>query len=134
MNVDFLLDQQGKEKKVNAPLSIEFRFFFGLTQLNFSVYYKELHALYFALDHFAQFKWGATKTVLVLTDNRSLTQFFQSKRIHSSLWICLDRVLSFNILRAHIPGKANSTADFLSRMQTEPTITLSFKITDRIAI
>ena len=102
--------------------------------MKFSVYYKEFLALYFALDHFAHFIWGATKPVLVLTDNRSLTQFFQSKSIHPSLWNCLDRVLSFNILLAHIPGKANSAADFLSRMQTDPTLTLSLKLTDRIPI
>ena len=64
-------------------------------------------------------------SVLVLTDNRSLTQFFQSKTIHQSLWNCLDRVLSFNVLLAHIPGKANTAADFLSRMQTDPNLSLS---------
>ena len=130
---DYLLDQQGKEKKVYAPVSFGSRLF-GPTQLKFSVYYKEFLALYFALDHFAHFIWGATKPVLVLTDNRSLTQFFQSKSIHPSLWNCLDRVLSFNILLAHIPGKANSAADFLSRMQTDPSLTLSLKLTDRIPI
>ena len=130
---DYLFDQQGKEKKVYAPVSFGSRLF-GPTQLKFSVYYKEFLALYFALDHFAHFIWGATKPVLVLTDNRSLTQFFQSKSIHPSLWNCLDRVLSFNILLAHIPGKANSAADFLSRMQTDPTLTLSLKLTDRIPI
>ena len=130
---DYLLDQQRKEKKVYAPVSLGSRLF-GPTQLKFSVYYKEFLALYFALDHFAHFIWGATKHVLVLTDNRTLTQFFQSKSIHSSLWNCLDRVLSFNILLAHIPGKANSAADCLSRMQTDPTLTLSLKITDRIPI
>ena len=130
---DYLLDQHGKEKKVYAPVSFGSRLF-GPTQLKFSVYYKEFLALYFALDHFAHFIWGATKPVVVLTDNRSLTQFFQSKSIHPSLWNCLDRVLSFNILLAHIPGRANSAADFLSRMQTDPTLTLSLKLTDRIPI
>ena len=103
-------------------------------QLKFSVCYKEFLALYFALDHFAHFIWGATKPVLVLTDNRSLTQFFQSKSIHPSLWNCLDRVLSFNILLAHIPGKANSAADFLSRMQTDPNLKLQIKLTDHVPV
>ena len=85
------------------------------------------------MDHFAHFIWGAFKPVLVLTDNRSLTQFFQSKSIHLSLWNCLDRVLSFDILLAHIPGKAISAADFLSRMQTDPTLT-PLKLSDRIPI
>ena len=86
------------------------------------------------MDHFAHFLWGASKPILVLTDNRSLTQFFQSKSIHPSLRNCLDHVLSFNILIAHIPGKANSAADFLSRMQTDPSLCLSIKLTDRVPI
>ena len=128
-----MIDQKGKTKKTYAPVSFGSRLF-TTTQLKFSVYYKEFLALYFALDHFAHFIWGATKPVLVLTDNKSLTQFFQSKSIHPSLWNCLDRVLSFNILLAHIPGKANSAADFLSRMQTDPNLTLQIKLTDHVPI
>ena len=84
---DYLLDQKGKDKKIYAPVSFGSRLF-NNTQLKFSVYYKEFLALYFALDHFAHFIWGSTKPVLILTDNRSLTQFFQSKSIHPSLWNC----------------------------------------------
>ena len=102
--------------------------------MKFSVYFKEFLALCFALDRFAHFIWGATKPVLVLTDNRSLTHFFQSKSIHPSLWNCLDRVLSFNILLVHIPGKANSAADFLPRMQTDPNLTLQIKLADHVPI
>ena len=40
----------------------------------------------------------------------------------------------FNILLAHIPGKANSAADFLSRMQTAPNLTLQIKLTDHVPI
>ena len=108
---DYLTDQKGKTKKTYAPVSFGSRLF-TTTQLKFSVYNKEFLALYFALDRFAHLIWAATKAVLVFTDKRSLTQFFQSKSIHPSLWNCLDRVLSFNILLAHIPGKANSAADF----------------------
>ena len=130
---DYLIDQKGKTKKTYAPVSFGSRLF-TTTQLKFSVYYKEFLALYFALDLFAHFIWGATKPVLVLTDNRSLTQFFQPKSIHPSLWNCLDRVLSFNILLAHIPGKANSAADFLSRLQTDPNLTLQIKLTDHVPV
>ena len=130
---DYSIDQEGKTKKTYAPVSFGSRLF-TTTQLKFSVYYKEFLALYFALDHFAHFIWGATKPVLVLTDNRSLTQFFQSKSIHPSLWNCLDRVLYFKILLAHIPGKATSAADFLSRMQTDPSLTLQIKLTDHVPI
>ena len=130
---DYLTDQKGKQKKLYAPVSFGSRNF-SETQLKFSVYFKEFLALYFALEYFAHFIWGATKPVLVLTDNRSLTQFFQSKTIHQSLWNCLDRVLSFNVLLAHIPGKANTAADFLSRMQTDPNLSLRIRLTDHVPI
>ena len=130
---DYLIDQKGKTKKTYAPVSFGSRLF-TTTQLKLSVYYKQFLALYFTLDHFAHFIWGATKPVLVLIDNRSLTQCFQSKSIHPSLWNCLERVFSFNVLLAHIPGKANSAADFLSRMQTNPNLTLQIKLTDHVPI
>ena len=130
---DYLVDQKGQHKKSYAPVSFGSRLFID-TQLKFSVFYKEFLALYIALDHFAHFLWGASKPILVLTYNRSLTQFFQSKSIHPSLWNCLDRVLSFDFLIAHIPGKANSAADFLSLVQTDPSLCLSIKLTDRVPI
>ena len=129
---DYLIDQKGKGKKTYAPVSFGSRLF-TTTQLKLSVNYKKFLALYFALDHFAQFIWGATKPVLVLTDNRSLTQFFQSESIHPSLWNCLDRVLSFNILFAHIPRKANSAPNFLPRMQTDPKLALQIKLLHHVA-
>ena len=130
---DYLIDQKGKTKKTYAPVSFGSRLF-TTTELNFSAYYKEFLVLFFALDHFAHIIWGATKPVLVLTDNRSLTQIFQSKGIHPSLWNCIDRVSSFNILLAHIPGKANSAADFLSHMQTDPNLTLQIRLTDHVPV
>ena len=72
--------------------------------------------------------------MIVLTDNRSLTQFFQAKTIPPSVWNFLDRVLSFNIIIAHIPGTANYAADFLSRMQTDPSASLTLKLTDKIPV
>ena len=130
---NYLIDQKGKTKKGYAPVTFGSRLF-TTTQLNFSVYYKEFLALYFALDHFAHFLWDTIKPVLVLTDNTILTQFFLSNSIHPSSWNCWDRVLSFNILLAHIPGKANSAADFLSRMQTDPHLTLQIKLTNHVPI
>ena len=90
--------------------------------------------LYFALDHFTHFIWGTEKPVLVLTDNKSATQFFQSKAIPPSLWNFLDRILLFKLVIAHIPGRANYAADFLSRVQTDPSQTIQLKLTDRIPV
>ena len=90
--------------------------------------------MYFALDAFSHFIWGFEKPVLVLTDNRSLTSFFETKEIHPSLWNFLDRVLAYNITLAHVPGHANAASDFLSRMETEPGATLQLGITDSLPV
>ena len=119
--------------KTDAPVSFGSRLF-TTTQMKFSVYDEEVLALYFAIDRLTIFIWGATKPFLVLTDNRSLTQFFQSESIHPSLWNCFDRVLSFIFLLAHIPGKAKSAADFLPRLPTDHNLTLQMKLTDHVSI
>ena len=71
---------------------------------------------------------------MILTDNKSLTRFFQAKTIPPSLWNFIDRVLSFNIVVGHIPGTANAAADFLSRMETNPNETVELRLTDRIPL
>ena len=130
---DYVKTDNKGEMKTYAPVSFGSRLF-NTAQLKFSIYYKEFLALYFALDHFSHFIWGSSKPVIILTDNRSLTQFFQAKTIPPSVWNFLDRVMSFNIIIAHIPGKANYAADFLSRMQTDPSVSLSLKLTDKIPV
>ena len=131
--VEDYVKNEKNEVKTYEPVSFGFRLF-NTAQLKFSIYYKEFLALYFALDHFSHYIWGSAKPVIVLTDNRNHTQFFQAKTIPPSVWNFLDRVLSFNIIIAHIPGTANYAADFLSRMQTDPSASLSLKLTDKILV
>ena len=120
MTEDYVKTENKGSIKTYAPVSFQSRVFTE-PQLKFSIYYKEFLALYFALDHYAHLIWGASKPVIVLTDNRSVTQFYQSKSITPTAWIFLDRVLAFNIIRAHTPGKTYHAAGFLSRMQTRQT-------------
>ena len=105
---------------------------FNTAQLKFLIYYKEFLRLYYALDEFLHYIWSSTQPVIVLTDNISLTHFFQSKTIPPSIWNFLDRVLSFNIVIAHIPGRANYAAGFLSRVQTEKSASLTLKHVNKI--
>ena len=130
---DYVQGKQPKERKTYAPVSFGSQTF-TTAQLKFSIYYKEFLALYFALEHFAHYIWGASQPIVVLTDNKSLTQFFQSKTIPPSLWNFLDRVLSFKIVIAHIPGRANYAADFLSRIETDRSASLTLKMNDKITI
>ena len=55
-----------------------------------------------------------------MTDSKSVTRFFQTKMIPPPLWNACDFVLQFNFTIAHIPGKMNTTADFLSRLEMDP--------------
>ena len=76
---------------------------------------------------------GAMKPVLVSTDDGSLNHF-HSKNFHPPQWNCLDRVLSCNSSLAQITGRPNSAADFLSRMQTDPSLSIQIKLTSHVPI
>ena len=69
-----------------------------------------------AFLEFAHFLWEATKPTIVLTDNKSVTRFFQTKAIPPALWNACGYVLQFNFKIAHIAGSVNTAADFLSRL------------------
>ena len=130
---DYVKNNKNENRKTYAPVAFGSKLF-NNAQLKFSVDYNKFLALYFALEHFSHYLWGTEKAVIVLTDNKSLTQFFQAKSIPPSLWNFLDRVLSYNLVIAHIPGRAIYAADFLSRSQTDSAQTMKLKLTDRIPI
>ena len=66
---------------------------------------------------FAHVLWEATKPTIMLTDNKSVTRFFQTKAIPPVFWNACDYVLQFNFNIAHIAGSVNTAADFLSRLE-----------------
>ena len=71
-----------------------------------------------------------TKTVIVLTDNKSITCFFQTKKLPVNLWNAVDYVLSFRFILGHLSGKANAAADYLSRIHDNPNTKLKLKLSD----
>ena len=73
-----------------------------------------------AFKEFGHIFWGATKPVIIMTDSESVARFFQTKMIPPPLWNACDFVLQFNFTIAHIPGKMNIAADFLSRLELDP--------------
>ena len=101
---------------------------------NFPPITKKFLGLYYALENFAHFLWCSHHSVLILTNNKKLVQFFQSKVIPPTLWNYLDRLLSFNLVTAHTPGKANYAAEFLSRIQTDKNACLRLKMKDKIPV
>ena len=85
-----------------------------------------------AFLEFAHILWEATKPRIVLTDNKSVTCFFQTKAIPPALWNACDYVLQFNFKIAHIAGSFNNAADFLSRLELKVTEKIRLKIREDI--
>ena len=97
-----------------------------------SIYSKKFLPIYTAFLEFAHILWEATKPTIVLTDNKSVTRFFQTKAIPSALWNACDYVLQFNFKIAHIAGSVNTAADFLSRLELKATEKIRLKIREDI--
>ena len=85
-----------------------------------------------AFLEFAHILWEATKPTIVLTDNKSVTRFFQTKAIPPALWNACDYVLQFNFKIAHIGESVNTTTDFLSRFELKVTEKIRLKIREDI--
>ena len=85
-----------------------------------------------AFLEFAHILWEATKPTIVLTDNKSVTRFFQTEAIPPALWNACDYVLQFNFKIAHIAGSVNTAADFLSRLEPKVTQKIRLKIREDI--
>ena len=85
-----------------------------------------------AILEFAHILWEATKPTIVLTDNKSVTPFFQTKAIPASLWNACDYVLLFNFKTAHIAGSVKTAADFLSQLQLKVTEKIRLKIREDV--
>ena len=100
------------KRKTYAPVAFGSKNFLP-AQLKMLIYSKEFLAIYMAFLEFANILWEATKPTIVLTDNKSITRFFQTKAIPPSLWNACDCVLQFNFKIAHIVGSVNTAADFL---------------------
>ena len=118
-------------RKTYAPIAYGSKTY-SPSQIKMSIYAKELLAIYMAFKEFGHISWGATKKVIIMTDSKSVTRFFQTKMIPPPLWNACDFVLQFNFTIAHIPGKINSAADFLSRLEIDPNEKLILKTREDI--
>ena len=74
------------KRKAYAPVAFGSKIF-SPAQLKMSIYSKETLAIYLAFLEFAHILWEATKPTIVLTDNNSVTRFFQTKAVPPALWI-----------------------------------------------
>ena len=97
-----------------------------------SIYAKEFLAIYFAFKEFGHIFWDALKAVIILTDNKAVTRFFQKKIVPPALWIACDYVIQFNFVIAHIPGAQKTAADYLSRLEADPKDKFVMKIREHV--
>ena len=67
-----------------------------------------------------------------MTDNKSVTRFFQTKAIPPALWNACDYVLQFNFKITHIAASVNTAADFLSSLELKVTEKIRLKIREDI--
>ena len=118
-------------RKTYAPVAFGSKTF-SPAQLKMSIYSKEFFAFYMAFLEFAYILWETTKPTIVLTDNKFVTRFFQTKAIPPSLWNACDYVLQFNFKIAHIAGSVNTAPDFLSRLELKLTERIRHKIREDV--
>ena len=121
------------KRKTYAPVAFGSKIF-SPAQLKMSIYSKEFLAIDMAFLEFAHILREATKPIIVLTDNKSVTRFFQTKAIPPSLWNACDYVLQFNFKIAHVAGSVNTAADFLSRLELKVTERIRLKIREDVQI
>ena len=113
------------KRKVFAPLAFGSRVF-SPAHLKTSRKRKE-----FQVVHYAFLEYSHIPT-LVLTDNRSVTIFFQTKTTPPALWNACDYVLQFKFRTMHVAGSQNTAADFLFRMELTPKQKVQLKLLDDI--
>ena len=119
------------KRKTYAPVAFGSKNF-SPTQLMMSIYSKEFLAIYVAIVEFAHILWEATNPTIVLTDNKSVIRFFQTKAFPPTLWYACDYVLQFNFKIAHLAGSVNTAAEFPSRLELKVTEKIRLKIREDI--
>ena len=115
------------KRKTYGPVAFASKIF-SPAQLKMSIYSKVFLVIYMAFLEFAHILWEATKPRIVLTDNKSVTRFFQTKAIPPALWTACDYVLQFNFKIALIAGSVNTAADIFSRLELKVTEKIRLKI------
>ena len=119
------------KRKTYDPVAFDSKIF-SPAQLKMSIYSREFLAIYIKFLGLPHILWEATKPTIVLTDNKSVTRFFQTKAIPPALWNACDYVLQFNFKIAHTAGSVNTAADFLSRLELKVTEKIRLKIREGI--
>ena len=98
-------------RKTYVPMAYGSRTY-ATSQIKMSIYAEEFSTIYFAFKEFELIFWGAIKSVIIMTDSKTVTRFFQTKMIPPPVWNACEFVLQFNFTIAHIPGIMNTAGFF----------------------
>ena len=128
---DFPDQKIQSKRKTYAPVAFGSKMF-SPAQLKMSVYTKELLAIHTSFVEFAHILWETTKPTIVLTDNKSVTRFFETKAIPPSLWNACDYVLQLKFKIPNIAGSVKTAADFIFRLELKVTEKIRFKIREDV--
>ena len=85
-----------------------------------------------AFHESAHILWEATKSTIVLVDNKSVTSFFQTKAIPPALRNARAYVLQLIFRIAHIAASVDAGAYFLSRLELKVTEKIRLKVREDI--
>ena len=120
--------RQSRSENTIEAKNVRPRGIFSPAQLKRSIDSKKSLTKYLTFLGFAHILWEATKTTIVLTDDKSVTRFSQTKAIPPALWNACNYVLQFNFKIAHIAESVNTAADFLSRLQLKVREMIRLKV------
>ena len=118
-------------RKTYAPVAYGSKTFIPL-QIKKSIYAKEFLAIYLAFKEFGHLFWGRPKPVIIMTDSKSVTIFFQTKMIPPPVWNQCRLVMQFSVAIAHLTVEMNKTADFLSCLEIDLNKQLNLKIREDV--
>ena len=85
-----------------------------------------------AFLEFALILKEASRPTIVLTDNKSVTRFFQTKAFPPSLWNACDYVLQFKFKVTYIASSINTAADVFYRLELKVTEKIHLKIREDV--
>ena len=81
---------------------------------------------------FAHNLWDTPNSTSVLTDNKSVKRFFQTKANPASIWMLCHYLLQISLKVVFIADSVNTTADFLSRLELKVTEKIRLNICEDI--
>ena len=125
-----LMIEDNPDQKIHSKMKTYEPIAFGSKV--FSPHFLRFWQFTWQIFEFAHILWETSKPTIALTDNKSVTRFFQPKAIPLSLWNACDYVLQFNFKIAHIVGSVNTTAEFLSRLELKVTEKIHLKIREDV--